>query len=73
MQRTTLEPIACQFMNMALSNHVHDGYVAFVVLLLNKQNEITAMAVAAPDADARSALGDMLRMLAPHLNVIFII
>lgn len=73
MERCFLEDLGCQFMKIALDNLVRDGYVQFAVLLLNKENQITPMTIDAPNSEARTALGDMLRTLAPHLNAIFMI
>ena len=60
-------------MDIALANLTRDGYVSFAIMLVGKDRTITPVLVQARSSSDRAASGDMLRILAPHLDAVVIV
>ena len=73
MDRRQLESLARQLMTQARGNLTQDGYVAFAVLLVTKDNDLVPVMTSTANGEAKEALATFLRMLAPHLSAIFLI
>lgn len=73
MDRRQLESLARQLMTQACGNLTQDGYVAFAVLLVTKDNDLIPVMTSTANGEAKEALATFLRMLAPHLSAIFLI
>ena len=74
MDTALLETLGDRMMTMALDNLERDGYVGFTCLLLSKdRTELVPIMPDIVDEDSKTALANMLRLLAPHSAAIVLI
>ena len=73
MDRRQLESFARQLMTQVCDNLTQDGYVAFAVLLITRDNVLIPIMTSTSNGEAKEALATFLRMLAPHTSAIFLI